>query len=214
MCAAAGCRKWHRGASQARRHRISSSPSARLGEPVARYFNSNRFPVDDIKQLDSSRALTDREHGLGNRDVHIEPDAARVPGRGEGDSDARRALSALEVGVLSSDERPLVFTPDLGRRSGAAEKRSRTIGRGTRTTMRPVRSLKVSAAAIRTRRSTGSRKCSRRARMCVFSPDGSSSRPVKMLAMPIRTRSRWPWPPCRPPSLSACPSASCRWPRP
>jgi putative ATPase len=55
------------------------------------------------------RALADRERGLGNRQVHAHADAldflAEIC-----DGDARRALSALEVGVLSIVEEPVEFT--------------------------------------------------------------------------------------------------------
>ena len=71
-------------------------------------------PADIGTLLD--RALTDREHGLGGDAVSLGADA-----RGflveTADGDARRALGALEVGVLSSTERPLRFTLDLARES-------------------------------------------------------------------------------------------------
>src|SRR5947209_17256129 len=55
------------------------------------------------------RALSDRERGLGSRQVHAYEDAldflAQIC-----DGDARRALSALEVGVLSIAEEPVEFT--------------------------------------------------------------------------------------------------------
>jgi len=55
------------------------------------------------------RALADRERGLGSRQVHAHEDAldflAQIC-----DGDARRALSALEVGVLSIDQEPVEFT--------------------------------------------------------------------------------------------------------
>ncbi len=62
------------------------------------------------------RALADPERGLGREQVEADEDAldflAEVC-----DGDARRALSALEVGVLSSRERPLRFTLALARDS-------------------------------------------------------------------------------------------------
>jgi putative ATPase len=55
------------------------------------------------------RALADRERGFGARQVHAHEDAldflAEIC-----DGDARRALSALEVGVLSIPEEPVEFT--------------------------------------------------------------------------------------------------------
>src|SRR5688572_26518460 len=55
------------------------------------------------------RALTDKERGFGNKQIRATEDAfdflAEIC-----DGDARRALSALEVGVLSADKEPIEFT--------------------------------------------------------------------------------------------------------
>lgn len=54
------------------------------------------------------RALRDPERGLGK--VPIEASAEALAFLAEmSDGDARRALSALEVGVLSTDQRPVIF---------------------------------------------------------------------------------------------------------
>ncbi len=70
---------------------------------------------DDIKAL-LLRALGDRERGLAKHQVEMADDAldflAEVC-----DGDARRALAALEIGVLSSDQRPLSFTRELAAES-------------------------------------------------------------------------------------------------
>jgi putative ATPase len=62
------------------------------------------------------RALADPERGLGVRQVHAAPEAldflAEIC-----DGDARRALSALEVGVLSLDGEPVEFTLEVARDS-------------------------------------------------------------------------------------------------
>jgi putative ATPase len=62
------------------------------------------------------RALADPERGLGGRQVHAAPEAldflAEIC-----DGDARRALSALEVGVLSLDGEPVEFTLEVARDS-------------------------------------------------------------------------------------------------
>jgi len=71
-------------------------------------------PADVGTILD--RALADREHGLGGEAVVLTPEA-RTCLIEASDGDARRALGALEVGVLSSPERPLEFTLDLARES-------------------------------------------------------------------------------------------------
>jgi putative ATPase len=62
------------------------------------------------------RAMHDCERGLGNRQVHAHEDAldflATIC-----DGDARRALSALEVGVLSIDQEPVEFTLEVAQDS-------------------------------------------------------------------------------------------------
>ncbi len=62
------------------------------------------------------RALADREQGFGREQVTLAPDARAFLVE-TSDGDARRALGALEVGVLSSTTRPLRFTLDLARES-------------------------------------------------------------------------------------------------
>ncbi len=54
------------------------------------------------------RALADRERGLGAVEVQLTDEAANFLAEAC-DGDARRALSALEVGVLSTEIRPVVF---------------------------------------------------------------------------------------------------------
>jgi putative ATPase len=62
------------------------------------------------------RALADKERGLGTIPVEMTPEAldflAEVC-----DGDARKALSALEVGVLSTAERPVRFTRQVAEES-------------------------------------------------------------------------------------------------
>jgi putative ATPase len=62
------------------------------------------------------RALTDKERGLGMKQINAAADAldflAEIC-----DGDARRALSALEVGVLSIDKEPIEFTLEVARDS-------------------------------------------------------------------------------------------------
>ena len=55
------------------------------------------------------------------------------------DGDARRALSALEVGVLSSNERPLEFTRALAEESVQRKAIEVRPPRATPITMRPAR---------------------------------------------------------------------------
>jgi len=81
----------------------------------SRIFEFQSLSVDDIKQL-LVRAVADPERGLGSEQIEFEPDALEFLAQ-TSDGDARRALSALEVGVLSSDQRPLRFTRQLAEES-------------------------------------------------------------------------------------------------
>jgi putative ATPase len=62
------------------------------------------------------RALADRERGLGEVPVQMDEDALVFLAEAS-DGDARRALTALEVGVLSTAERPVRFTRALAEES-------------------------------------------------------------------------------------------------
>ena len=78
-------------------------------------FQFRPLSEDDIGSL-LHRALSDQQRGLGDEDVRMHDEAfdflCRVC-----DGDARRALSALEIGVLSSEERPVEFTRELAEES-------------------------------------------------------------------------------------------------
>jgi putative ATPase len=62
------------------------------------------------------RALADRERGLGDIPVTITDEAVDFLAE-ISDGDARRALTALEVGVLSAEKRPVEFTLEVARDS-------------------------------------------------------------------------------------------------
>ncbi len=62
------------------------------------------------------RALADRERGLGEIPVEIDEEALTFLAEAS-DGDARRALTALEVGVLSTTQRPVRFTRELAEES-------------------------------------------------------------------------------------------------
>jgi putative ATPase len=62
------------------------------------------------------RALADRERGLGTVPVEIDEEALAFLAE-VSDGDARRAMTALEVGVLSTQERPVRFTRALAEES-------------------------------------------------------------------------------------------------
>jgi putative ATPase len=74
-------------------------------------FQFQPLTVDDIQAL-VRRAIADRHRGLGQYDVQA--DEAAIAFLAEvSEGDARRALSALEIAVLSSDERPVHLTRAL-----------------------------------------------------------------------------------------------------
>ncbi len=81
----------------------------------SRVFQFQPLSTDEVKIL-LRRAVADSERGLGRYDVRLHDDAldflAEVT-----DGDARRALSALEVGVLSAETKPVEFTMALARES-------------------------------------------------------------------------------------------------
>ena len=81
----------------------------------SRVFEFKPLSIEEIKTV-ITRALTDKERGLGKDDVHLHHDALEFLAE-VSDGDARRALGALEVGVLSSPERPLEFTRELAAES-------------------------------------------------------------------------------------------------
>ena len=60
------------------------------------------------------RALQDRERGLGEQEVEADDEALRFLARASG-GDARRALNALELAVLSTRTRPVQLTIELAR---------------------------------------------------------------------------------------------------
>jgi putative ATPase len=78
-------------------------------------FEFQPLSPGDIKAV-IRRALADKERGLGRYDVHMHADALEFLAQ-VSDGDARRSLSALEVGVLSTEERPVEFTRELAAES-------------------------------------------------------------------------------------------------
>ncbi len=78
-------------------------------------FQFQPLSPDEIKTL-LRRASADKNRGLGKHDIRLHDDALEFLAA-VCDGDARRALTALEVGVLSSDERPLEFTKQLAEES-------------------------------------------------------------------------------------------------
>ncbi len=86
----------------------------------SRIFEFRPLSAEDIKAL-LTRALADTDRGLGQYPVTLHDDAITFLAE-VSDGDARRALGALEVGVLSSDTgegatAPLEFTRELAAES-------------------------------------------------------------------------------------------------
>lgn len=81
----------------------------------SRVFEFEPIGEDDIKSL-LLRALQDSERGLGKHEVKLHDDAADFLAS-TCDGDARQALSALEIGVLSSDAQPVEFDLQLAAES-------------------------------------------------------------------------------------------------
>ena len=81
----------------------------------SRIFELESLSRDEVAAI-LDHALSDREHGLGNERVTLTAEARTFLAE-TSDGDARRALGALEVGVLSSPQRPLEFTLELARES-------------------------------------------------------------------------------------------------
>ncbi|MEY2484386.1 MAG: putative ATPase [Verrucomicrobiota bacterium] len=63
-------------------------------------FQLEPLRVEQLEQL-IDRALSDKERGLGNHKVKLDPDARRHLAK-LSDGDARKALNALEIGVLTT----------------------------------------------------------------------------------------------------------------
>ncbi len=81
----------------------------------SRVFQFEPLSPDDIRAV-VRRALADRKRGLGQYEVHLHDDALDFLAE-VSDGDARRALGALEVGVLSSGQQPIEFTRALAEES-------------------------------------------------------------------------------------------------
>ncbi|MCE9547551.1 MAG: replication-associated recombination protein A [Planctomycetia bacterium] len=81
----------------------------------SRVFQFQALSIEEIQNV-IRRALADTTRGLGQHDVRMHDDALKFLAE-VSDGDARRALGALEVGVLSSPQRPVEFTRELAAES-------------------------------------------------------------------------------------------------
>ncbi len=77
---------------------------------------ANRRRAQPLAARMRPRSLADKHRGLGEIVVKLHDDALEFLAE-VSDGDARRALGALEVGVLSSPERPVDFTLQLAQES-------------------------------------------------------------------------------------------------
>jgi putative ATPase len=96
----------------------TENPFFTINSPLvsrSRIFQFEPLSVEDIKTL-LRRALADARRGLGGREIRMHDDALDFLAE-VSDGDARRGLSALEVGALSSDQSPLEFTRQLAEES-------------------------------------------------------------------------------------------------
>lgn len=78
-------------------------------------FQFEPLSAEEIRNV-LENALKDPHRGLGNYEVQLDEDAAQFLGE-VSDGDARKALNALEIGVLSSDQKPVHFTRALAEES-------------------------------------------------------------------------------------------------
>jgi len=81
----------------------------------SRVFQFQPLAGEHVKTL-LRRALADLDRGLGQYQVRLHDDALEFLAE-TSDGDARRALAALEVGVLSAPEQPIEFTRQLAEES-------------------------------------------------------------------------------------------------
>jgi putative ATPase len=96
----------------------TQNPFFAINSPLlsrSQIFTFEPLTREEVKTL-LARALADRERGLGNHDVRMWPEALDFLAE-ISDGDARRALNALEVGVLSAKQQPVEFTLEVARDS-------------------------------------------------------------------------------------------------
>jgi putative ATPase len=89
----------------------TQNPFFAINSPLlsrSQIFTFEPLTRQEIKLL-IQRALTDRERGLGAIAISMSPEAVDFLAE-ISDGDARRALTALEIGVLSAERQPVEFT--------------------------------------------------------------------------------------------------------
>ncbi len=96
----------------------TQNPFFAINSPLlsrSQIFTFEPLTREQVKML-VQRALTDRERGLGTIAVNLSPDALEFLAE-MSDGDARRALTALEIGVLSAQRQPVEFTLEVAQDS-------------------------------------------------------------------------------------------------
>lgn len=96
----------------------TQNPFFALNAPLvsrSQLFTFEPLSVEQIELL-LKRALADKDRGLGRIEVQADPQALRYLAE-MCDGDARRALNALEVAVLSLQERPVRLSLEVARDS-------------------------------------------------------------------------------------------------
>src|SRR2546430_5523834 len=96
----------------------TQNPFFAINSPLvsrSQVFTFEPLTREHIKTL-LVRALADTERGLGETPVNLHPDALEFLAE-MSDGDARRALTALEIGVKSSTTEPVEFTMEVAQDS-------------------------------------------------------------------------------------------------
>lgn len=96
----------------------TQNPFFAINSPLlsrSQIFTFEPLTREQIKLL-LERALTDRERGLGAIPANMTPVAVEFLAE-ISDGDARRALTALEIGVLSAERQPVEFTLEVAQDS-------------------------------------------------------------------------------------------------
>lgn len=96
----------------------TENPFFAINSPLvsrSRVFQFEPLSREDLRTL-LRRAVSDPERGLGRRTIHLHDGAIELLVE-TSDGDARRALSALEIGVLSTPDDPVEFTRELAEES-------------------------------------------------------------------------------------------------
>jgi putative ATPase len=109
----------------------------------SRVFEFRPLAVDEIKTI-VRRAVTDKERGLGEHDISLDDDALQFLAE-VSDGDARQALGALEVAVLSSDDGGGMLSLSEAEREHDASEQPHAHGERGHGTLRLTRELMAEA---------------------------------------------------------------------